>query len=146
MLGGLLFAVLLGLIGGFGRALQSGGLEMPSRTEDENGKTIYNLGFLGTLGIGAVAGLAAWLFNASPADSGINFYVLGWALVSGVAGDIVLDYYVNQGYGASGTQERQNTGGVEPIICTTPQGLQKSGLHKNSAYKGIFCATPQLLF
>jgi hypothetical protein len=56
---------------------------------------------------GAVAGLAAWLFNASPADPGVDWRPLGWALIAGAAGDLAIAYYVNQ---KLGTADRQDAG------------------------------------
>ena len=115
----LLLAAILGLVGGMGRAFRNGRLVKPSKGEDESGNTTYDLGFLGPLGVGVVAGLATGLFHSSPADQSIDFYTLGWALVAGVVGDIVLDYYTNQGYGVSGGQERQETGGVIDEVSAT---------------------------
>jgi hypothetical protein len=117
-----LLAVLLGLLGGFGRAWQSGGLVKPSKTE-EDGKTTYELGFLRPLRVGIVAGLATWLFNVSPNDPSMDYRLLGWALVAGIGGDIVLDYYLGQRYGVAGRQqrqeERQETGGVIDEVAAT---------------------------
>jgi hypothetical protein len=115
----LLLAVGCGLIGGLARAVQSGRRVIPGRGADENGEVSRRPGFLGTIFIGAVAGLAAWLFNASPADPGIDLRPLGWALVAGFAGDIVFDYYINQNCGAPTRQERQDTGGVIDEVSAT---------------------------
>jgi hypothetical protein len=97
-------------------------LVKPGKT-DEGGRTTYELGFLRPLGVGIVAGLATWLLNASPNEPSIDYRLLGWALVAGVGGDIVLDYYLGQRYGVAGgrerQEERQETGGVIDEVAAT---------------------------
>jgi hypothetical protein len=103
----LLLAVVFGMAGGFARAILGGRLVMPSWDTDENGRRFLDPGFYGTIFVGAVAGLAAWLFNASPADPGIDWRPLGWALIAGAAGDVAIAFYVNQ---KLGTADRQDAG------------------------------------
>jgi hypothetical protein len=103
----LLFAILLGLVGGMGRALLGGGLVKPSKTEDESGRVIYDPGFLGTLGVSVVAGLLAWFLNADASfvDHEIDIRPLASALLAGAAGDIALAYYVNGQYNSATTEQ-----------------------------------------
>lgn len=105
-----LLAITCGLVGGFARALlQNGGFVAPSLSTDEDGRRLFDPGFVGTVFIGVIAGLVTWLFRNVPADQGLDLQLLGWALIAGAAGDIVIDYYVVQRYGDSGRQETGET-------------------------------------
>lgn len=104
-----ILAVLLGLAGGIARAFQSGRLVAPSRETDEDGREFIDPGIWGPIVVGMVAGLLAWLFNASAENPGVDLRPLAWALVAGIGGDIALDYYLTQKYSAS---DRENAGGV----------------------------------
>jgi hypothetical protein len=114
-----LLAIVCGLFGGFAQASLSGRLVKPGKTENENGETIYKLGFLRPLIVGVAAGLASWLFNASLLNPGIDLRPLGWALAAGFAGEVTLDFYSGQRYGTTGGQERQETGGVIDEVAAT---------------------------
>lgn len=98
-------AAAAGVAGGFARALLSGRLVRPSRDTDEDGKTLYDPGFIGTILVGAVVGVGVWLLSASPENAGVDFRPLGLALFAGAAGDVVIAYYVSEQYGASDQQE-----------------------------------------
>lgn len=107
-----------GLFGGFVRALQkNGGLVAPNWDTDEDEKTLFDPGFLGTAFVGIAAGLGVWLLSASPANPGIGYGPLGLALFAGAAGDVVIDYYVNQQYGASEQQGAGDT--IEQMASAT---------------------------
>lgn len=101
----LILAVVCGLAGGLARAALSGRLVTPSWDTDENERQFLDPGVFGTIFVGAVAGLAAWLFNASPTDPGIDLEPLGWALIAGAAGDVVIDHYVSQKFGMAARQD-----------------------------------------
>ena len=102
-------AVGCGLAGGLARAAYGRRLDPPSRETDENGRAFLDPGIVGTLVLGVVAGVVAWLFNANSANPGIDWRPLGWALIAGFGADLALDAYVSQKLGLA---DRQDTGSV----------------------------------
>ena len=100
-----LLAVVAALGGGFARALSKNRRWVSLTWEkDGNGNRLFDPGSLGTAFVSIAAGVGVWLLSASPENSGIDFRPLGLALFAGAGGDIVIDYYVSQRYGASDQQ------------------------------------------
>lgn len=104
-------AVLVGLGGGIVNAvLFGGGFSLPRRTSGDEGQTIYNPGFIGTILISATAAFLAWSYStdASFSDQMVNVKPIAGALVAGVAGSRALSIVVNRQYGESVAQQTES--------------------------------------
>lgn len=112
-----LLAVAAGVAGGVARALLGGRLVLPSRDTSEDGKALFDPGFVGTIVLGAVVGVGVWLLTVSPENAGIDVRPLGLALFAGAAADVAIAYYVSQQYGASNQQGAGET--IEQMASAT---------------------------
>jgi hypothetical protein len=101
-------AIMAGLIGGVANVVVfGGGFRRPRSIEGQEGETIYDPGFAGTMFVSGVAGFLAWSYstNASFSDQLVNVKPTAGALVAGIAGSRALAVLVARQFGA-GTAEQ----------------------------------------
>ena len=103
-------AIVVGLIGGVANVVVfGGGFRRPRMIEGQEGETIYDPGFAGTMFVSAVAGFLAWSYstNASFSDQIANVKPVAGALVAGIAGSRALAVLIDRQFGAGGTEQTQ---------------------------------------
>jgi hypothetical protein len=101
-------AIMAGLIGGVANVVVfGGGFRRPRTIEGQEGETIYDPGFAGTMFVSSVAGFLAWSYstNTSFSDQLVNVKPTAGALVAGMAGSRALAVLVARQFGA-GTSEQ----------------------------------------
>jgi hypothetical protein len=77
--------------------------------EGQEGETIYDPGFAGTMFVSGVASILAWSYstNASFSDQIVNVKPIAGALVAGIAGSRALTILVDRQFGAGGTEQTE---------------------------------------
>lgn len=103
-------AIAVGLVGGVANVVVfGGGFRWPRTTEGQEGETIYDPGFAGTMFVSGVAGFLAWTYstNASFSDQIVNVKPIAGALVAGIAGSRALAVLVERQFGAGATEQTE---------------------------------------
>lgn len=103
-------AVVVGLIGGVANVVVfGGGFRRPRTIEGQEGETIYDPGFAGTMFVSGVAGFLAWSYSteASFSDQIVNVKPTAGALVAGIAGSRALAVLVDRQFGAGATEQTE---------------------------------------
>ena len=90
--------------------LFGGGFALPRRTSGDEGQTIYDPGFLGTVVISAAAAFLTWAYstNASFSDQVVNVKPIAGAFLAGIAGARALAFIVNRRYGEGVTGQTES--------------------------------------
>jgi len=103
-----IIAIVVGLVGGVANVVVfGGGFRRPRTVEGQEGETIYDPGFAGTMFVSAVAAFLAWSYStdASFSDQIVNVKPIAGALVAGIAGSRALAVVVDRQFGAGATEQ-----------------------------------------
>jgi hypothetical protein len=103
-------AIMAGLIGGVANVVVfGGGFRRPRTIEGQEGETIYDPGFAGTMFVSGVAGFLAWSYStsASFSDQIVNVKPVAGALVAGIAGSRALTVLVARQFGVGTTEQAE---------------------------------------
>jgi hypothetical protein len=100
-------AILVGLVGGVFDCILAGGFHWPGWKPGDEGRSVYDPGFIGIILTGGAAGWAAWALttDASFADTAVDVEPVFAAFVAGTAGSEVLSGFVKRKYLEGGSEQ-----------------------------------------